>query len=302
MVALIAASLRATLNGASQILLQTHPGCGLLVLVAIGLQDRALLAGALVGLLAGTGFAWFCSYPRRDIETGLYGYNAALLGLLITLVLGGAPLAWPLILVASMLCVPLQRRLLERMRRQGRLPGFTLPFVLLGWLTLGLCGVLGGLIEARLPEPEIGGWGALGGMLRGIGQVLFLSAPAAGLCLLVALCWADRNAALWALCGSAIGIYAALLSGAAESQALAGLAGYNPALAAVALSQVHRSALFPALGIALAIAARLAFEQLGIAPLTMPFILACWAVAFGLRLARQHARRTTPGIPPSLSR
>jgi urea transporter len=122
-------------------------------------------------------------------------------------------------------------------------------------------------------------------------QALFLPGPVAGLCLFGALLLADRRAALWALCGSAVGIYVALLTGACEDQALAGLAGYNPALAALALSQLHLSALAPALGIVLAISGGLAFEQLGLPPLTMPFILACWAVTSGHRLYRSESGR-----------
>lgn len=280
--------LRSSFNGISQIFLQRHQGCGLLILIAIGIHDRTLLAGALLGLLGGTLTAWLRRYSHADIETGLYGYNAVLLGLLITLLLGLSPVACLLILLTSALSSVLQQHLLWRMRERGSLPGFTLAFVLLGWLALGLCGVLDSVIEARVPEHRLDGWGAIGGMLRGVGQVMFLADPIAGLCLLAALLLADRRAALWTLCGSAIGIYTALTAGAAETQALAGLAGYNPALAALALSQVHRSAVAPALGIALAIIARLAFEHAGVPPLTMPFILACWAVGVG---TRQYQRR-----------
>lgn len=282
---------RSTFNGVSQIFLQTHRGCGLLILIAIGMQDCALLAGALLGLFSGTLVAWLSRYSRDDIKAGLYGYNAALLGLLIALVLGPTPLAALLTLLAAALASPIQRRLLEQMRERGCLPGFTLAFVLLGWLTLALCGTLDGVVDARLPEQRLHGWGALGGIFSGVGQVIFLADPLAGLCVFLGLLWADRRAALWVLCGSAVGIYAALLGGAPQSQALAGLAGYNPALAALALSQVHRSAVAPALGIVLAILARLAFERLGVPPLTMPFILACWAVALGMR---RGAGRLTP--------
>ena len=142
-------------------------------------------------------------------------------------------------------------------------------------------------IEPALAElrPQLA---MLVGMASGMGQVMFLGAPEAGLGLLAAILVADRRAGLWALCGSGVGVYCSLLMGLSTPQALAGLDGYNPALAALALSQVHRSALAPALGIALAIACRLAFDRLGLAPLTMPFILSCWAVALGTRLAQCH--------------
>jgi urea transporter len=279
----VSSLLRSSLTGISQIFLQSHRGCGLLILVAIGLQDRILLAGALLGLLSGTFTAWLRGYSRADIETGLYGYNAALLGLLVALTLGLSPLALLLIVLTAALSTLLQYRLLKRMRERGSLPGFTLAFVLFGWLALALCGVLDAVVEARLPEPDLNDWGTLGGVMSGVGQVLFMEDPIAGLCVLIALLLADRHAALWTLCGSTVGLYVALLTGAPESSALAGLAGYNPALAALALSQVHRSALAPALGIALAIIGKLMFDRLGIPPLTMPFILACWAVALVTR-------------------
>ncbi|HCC61358.1 MAG: urea transporter [Gammaproteobacteria bacterium] len=275
--------LRSMLNGISQIFLQRHLGCGLLILFAIALHDLAFLAGALLGLLSGTLSAWRLGYPPEDIETGLYGYNAALLGLLITLMLGLAPLACLLIIMSGALSSAVQHHLLRRMRERRSLPGFTLSFVLLGWLAMGLSGALESVVEARIPEHQLDGWGALGGIMRGVGQVLFLADPMAGLCLFAALLLADRRAAVWTLCGSAVGIFMALLAGASEPSALAGLAGYNPALAALALSQVHRSALAPALGIGLAIIFRLFFDQLGLPPLTMPFILACWAVTLGKR-------------------
>jgi urea transporter len=289
----ISTLLRSTLHGISQIFLQRHQGCGVLILTAIGVHDATLLAGALLGLLSGTLTAWRRGYSHDDIGAGLYGYNAALLGLLIVLVLGLSPLAWLLIVLSGALSTLLQQRLLRRMRERGGLPGFTLAFVLLGWLALGLCGVLDAVVEARLPDHHVDGWGALGGMLRGVGQVMLLADPLAGLCLFVALLLADRRAALWTLCGSAVGIYTALIAGSSESQALAGLAGYNPALAALALSQVHRSAVAPALGIALAIILRLAFEYLSVPPLTMPFILACWAVTLG---TRRYVRRLEPQL------
>lgn len=283
---------RATLNGASQVFLQAHQGCGLLILVAIGLHDLGLLAGALLGLLVGNFTAWRCGYSRRDIETGLYGYNAALLGLLIVSMLGVTPLAALLALFSSALSVPLQGWLLRCMRERASHPGLTLPFVLLGWLLLMLCGVLEGVVDAHLAEPRLDAWGSLGGILLGIGQVMFMAAPAAGLCLLAALVLADRHAGLWTLCGSAVGLYAALLTGADEPDVLVGLAGCNPALAALALSQGYRSALVPALGIGLAISFQLFFSQLDLPPLTMPFILACWVAALGNRLLCSRARPT----------
>ncbi|WP_031302780.1 urea transporter, partial [Pseudomonas sp. EGD-AK9] len=83
--------LRALLCGFAQIFLQQHPGCGLLVLLAIVLGAPDLLGGALLGGLASMLVAQRRGYPQADIAIGLYGYNGILLGLLLSLKLAWTP-------------------------------------------------------------------------------------------------------------------------------------------------------------------------------------------------------------------
>jgi len=256
----------------------------LLILLAIAFHAPALLAGAVVGALVGTISAVALGYRQSDIDIGLYGYNAALLGLLFVLLLGLSVLTLGLIAFGSVIATLLQVRLMAAMRERNWLPGFTLPFVLFGWLALGLAGALDLVTPARLDAPLIlDGPGLLLAVASGIGQVIFLSHPLAGLLLLVAVWLADRRAAGWMLCGSVSGLALVLMAGGSEQQVLAGLAGYNPALAALAVSQVHRSWVAPLLAIIAAVLLRAGFDRLGLPPLTMPFIMACWLVALGKR-------------------
>ena len=274
----------AVLNGFSQIFLQAHPGCGLLVLLAIALHDPALLVGATVGAMAGTFGAVALGYRKPDIDIGLYGYNGILLGLLLVLLLELSALTLGLIVLGSLIANLLQMRLLAALRHRNWLPGFTLPFVLVGWLALMLAGALDLVTQARLDEPLTpDAPGLLLAVASGIGQIIFLGQPLAGLILLMAVGLADRRAAAWMLCGSVVGLVMGMAIGAPEQQLLAGLAGYNPALAALAVSQVQRSPAAPLLAIIAAVMLRLVFDRLGLPPLTMPFILACWLVALGAR-------------------
>jgi urea transporter len=274
----------ALLNGFSQIFLQAHPGCGLLVLVAIALNEPALLAGAMLGALTGTLGARALGYRKADIDIGLYGYNPILLGLLIVLLLGLSALSLTLVMVSSLAANLLQARLLAAMRERSWLPGFTLPFILFGWLSLALAGALDLVTEARLDTPlALDSQGLAVAIAAGIAQVIFLGQPLAGLLLLVAVWLADRRAAAWMLGGSVGGVALGLAIGGSEHQVLAGLAGYNPALAALAVCQVHRSPLAPLLAIIVAVLVRILFDQLGLPPLTMPFILASWLVALTTR-------------------
>ena len=275
----------AVLNGFSQIFLQAHPLCGLLIALAIALHTPALLAGALAGALAGTFGAAALGRSRADIDCGLYGYNSALLGVLIVLQLGLSAFSLGLIACAALLIDPLQTRLLAGLRERQWLPGFTLPFVLLGWLVLTLLPAPTGTPASVAP---IDAQALAFAIAAGIGQVIFLDQPLAGLLVLVAVWLADRRAARWLLAGSAAGLGIDLLFGGAHGPILAGLAGYNPALAALAVSQVQRSVWAPLLAIVAAVLARLAFDRLGLPPLTMPFILACWLVALAARRVRRQ--------------
>lgn len=287
---------RALLNGFSQIFLQNHPGCGLLVLLAIGIGAPDLLGGALLGGLSSTLTAQRWGYARADIEQGLYGYNGILLGLLISLKFTWSPLLTLLIIASAGLSSLLLAPWLQRARERHWQPAFTFPFVALGWALLSLAVPLhlqlhGGTSIESLPFDWLGGLAALA---RGLGQVIFLDSPLAGVCLFAALLLADRRAACWALLGSAAGMLLALCLGWAQDNVLAGLYGYNAALVAIALSQRHKRCWPALLGMLLAIFLQPGFEALGLPALTMPFILACWLIGAGQRLLRKTSGDCTP--------
>ncbi|OHC63048.1 MAG: urea transporter, partial [Pseudomonadales bacterium RIFCSPLOWO2_02_FULL_63_210] len=185
---------------------------------------------------------------------------------------------------------------LRCMRQRQWLPALTFPFVALSWLLLCLVQPL----QLQMPSYPVTAmhsldWLAtLQALLRGLGQVIFLDAALAGLCLWLGLLLADRRAALWALLGSAAGLSLALQQGWEQHSALAGLYGYNAALAAIALNQVHRQPWAPLLGICLALLLQPGFGALGLPPLTMPFILACWLIQASRRALHQAAIDCTP--------
>ncbi|WP_339411114.1 urea transporter [Pseudomonas sp. EA_35y_Pfl2_R5] len=287
---------RALLNGFSQIFLQAHPGCGLLVLLAIAIGASQLLGGALLGCLSSTLTAQRRGYAKADIELGLYGYNGVLLGMLISLQFAWSVLLPLLIIVSSGGSSLLLAAWMQRMRERQWLPAFTFPFVGLSWLLLWLAPAL--QLELQLatssPTQPLDWWASLIAMARGLGQVIFLDQPLAGICLLLSLLLADRRAACWALLGSTGGLALALYQGLPQHIALSGLYGYNAALAAIALSQVHRSHWLPALGVGLALLLQPGFGALGLPALTMPFILTCWLVSASQRLLSKAAADCTP--------
>lgn len=287
---------RALLNGFSQIFLQAHPGCGLLVLLAIAIGAPQLLGAALLGGLSSTLTAQRRGYAKADIALGLYGYNGILLGMLISLQFAWSALLPLLIILAAGLSSLVLAPWMRRMRERRWLPAFTFPFVALSWLLLWLAPSLQLELhnDPATAAYSLDWFSGLLALLRGLGQVIFLDKPLAGLCLWLGLLLADRRAAYWALLGSAAGLSLALQQGWDQHSALAGLYGYNATLAAIALSQVHRQPWAPLLGIGLALLLQQGFTALGLAPLTMPFILACWLIQASRRALRQAAADCTP--------
>ncbi len=290
----------ALLNGFSQIFLQAKPGCGLLVLLAIAIGAPQLLGGALLGCLSSTLTAQRRGYAKADIDLGLYGYNGVLLGMLISLQFAWSALLPLLIIVSSGASSLLLAAWMQRMRERQWLPALTFPFVGLSWLLLWLAPAMQLELAPAVPsQAQQLNWSAsLIAMARGLGQVIFLDQPLAGVCLLIGLLLADRRAACWALLGSTGGLALALYQGLPQHSALTGMYGYNAALAAIALSQVHRRPWLPALGIALALVLQPGFSALGLPALTMPFILTCWLVSATQRLLQKAAADCTP-LPPN---
>mgnify|MGYP000374316615 CR=1 FL=1 len=107
---------------------------------------------------------------------------------------------------------------------------------------------------------------------------------------------ANRRAALWALTGASLGVLLALLMDEPAS-ALLGLHSYNPALAALALSQQRRHPWLPLTGILLAIILTPGFTGLNLPALTAPFILATWLVRASQRVM-QKTRMDSPFESP----
>lgn len=270
----------ALLNGFSQIFLQRHPLCGLLCLLAILVSAPALLGGALLGGVAGLLTAQRRDYPKAERQAGLYSYNGVLLGLLISQHFAWSALLPPLILACGGLSAILTRQWLKHTSQPHDLPAYTAPFVGLAWLLPGT------VPYSALALSEADTLSVLGAPFTGLAQIMLLDQPLAGALITLGLWLANRRAAAWAVIGASSGVLIGLLLDD-TSAALLGLHSYNPALAALALSQARRQPWLPLLGILLAILLTPGFAALHLPALTAPFILACWLVRAGARILRK---------------
>ncbi|MDG3699076.1 urea transporter, partial [Pseudomonas aeruginosa] len=233
-----------------------------------------------------------------DIEAGLYGYNAVLIGMLLAFRFAWSPGLVSLVALGCLASVALQRLFLHGLRRRRWLPPYTLGFVLNGWWLVPL-GAWLGLAPATHGGCFSCAWSGtaeLAALAQGIGEIIFLGEPLAGLLVWLGLLLVSRPSAAWALAGAAASLPLAWLLGYDWASALAGLYGLNAALAGLALALRYRSAWPPLLGMGLAVTLQPLFGLLGLPALTAPFILACLLCIGGERLYLRLAGSLGPRL------
>ncbi|PIC77560.1 urea transporter [Sporosarcina sp. P19] len=135
--------LQATFNGIGQIFFLTEALPGLLLFIAVFLASRKMGIYAVIGNVAACVTALALAGEHRLVMLGLYGYNAILTILAVSVVYNTkenrfAPITG---VVAACITVPLMASVSIWLLPLG-LPALTMPFVLSTWLILGARKVL----------------------------------------------------------------------------------------------------------------------------------------------------------------
>ncbi|MBW7859088.1 MAG: urea transporter, partial [Leptonema sp. (in: Bacteria)] len=91
------------LKGFGQIMLQENAITGLLFLMGIFYGSFNMGLAAILATVCATSTAYFLKYDKSDIEKGLYGFSAALVGVAVMLFLKPVLLSWLLIIIGSVL-------------------------------------------------------------------------------------------------------------------------------------------------------------------------------------------------------
>ncbi|MEX3920707.1 urea transporter [Paraburkholderia sp. BR10872] len=294
------AAVGALLRSLGQIVLQAHAGTGACLLAALALTDWRLAFAALLGAAAANVCAVVAGHADAAIRDGLAGYNGALAALAAFTFVGDAGTAAALALIAggasAWIAGPLDRHL-----ARAPLGLYSVPCLIATWIWLplhpGSAPVASAIAAAPLAPrgtPPAAAAHAAAGVLSGLAQTTFASGAAAGLCVLAGLAWSSRRAAAYALGGAALASTLELACGASPDAFGAGLAGFNGALAALAVCALGTRAAICATMLAAAL--HLAAVRCGLPALTAPFVLASWSVHAAARRLRP-ALSTPPEEP-----
>ncbi|MGH7601533.1 MAG: urea transporter [bacterium] len=275
-------------TGLGQIMLQCSPVTGALFLIGISLNSPVMAVGASLGTIVGMAAGGFLKLSPENQKNGLYGFNAALVGIAAFCFF---PLsAWSLLLLVGGAFLSVV--VMETMMRHLRVPPYTAPFILVTWGLLWVGRVIPlapahtGNGYSWLPDLPLGG-------LTGLGQVMFQENALSGAFFLVGILACSKLRGLWALAGSLIAGAIAVASGQPGVKVAMGLFGYNAALTALALSSIAVPAFVVMIGAALTVPLVLASAALNISPLTAPFVIATWLTVMFLKLTRKVGSMST---------
>lgn len=116
------------LKGVGQIMLQENRWTGLLFLVGLFLGSWQCGVAAILATTAGTFTAMKLNYDKSQINAGLYGFSAALVGVALAFIFQTTILIWVLIILGGTLAAIIQHFFIQK-----KIPVFTFPFIIITW-------------------------------------------------------------------------------------------------------------------------------------------------------------------------
>lgn len=282
------------LRGLGQIMLQENAATGLLFLAGITIGSPVMGLAALLAVASGTLTATMLRYRKAEVEQGLYGFSAALVGVALVLFRGHGPWVWMAVGTGSAVAAVIQHYFLRR-----KVPVFTLPFVLVTWAALLLLPAPGE--AAAVPPSTLPGGMWAGALVHGFGQVIFQDGHIAGLLFLVAVALHSRIAALYGMAGASLAAGLALCGGADGSAVGSGLWSFNAVLCAIACSGTKpRNLLLLLFSVPLAVLIGQAMQGAPVPQLTFPFVAAtCLSLLVEHLVQLMRKRRGRGGMRPA---
>ncbi len=259
------------LKGVGQIMLQESALTGLLFLVAIFYDGKEMAIAAILAVLAGTLTARAFKFDTEEIQKGLDGFSAALVGIALIFYFKPVFIVWLAIIIGAAAATLIQHWFIVR-----KIPVFTLPFVLVTWIVIYFFHQVypvapSSMITAVVVHTQYDFTAAI----KGFGEVVFQGTAFAGIIIFLGVFVNSPISALYGLGGS---IIAAALSAkfAEPAEAIGmGLFGYNAVLCAIAFAgNQPKDGIWALMAVVLSVIIHVAMTAYGMIVLTFPFVAA----------------------------
>jgi urea transporter len=288
------------LRGIGQVMFQDNPLTGALFLLAIAWGSYAAgvpqvaIAGVIAVIVATLTAQWL-RVDRESLHSGLYGFNAVLVGLALATFLAPSTLLWVYVVLGAAVSVVVTLATTNVVKPWGG--ALTFPFVLTTWLLLLATYGFSGLVGTALPSGNVVTAfqpyeasplqliDLVQGVFQSISQVFLKASGIAALLLLAGLAVNSLAAAAFALGGAILAVLTAHLFGVESELITGGLLGFSPVLTAIALGTVFyqpswRVVAYTVLATVFTVivqsALNVALTPFAIPALTAPFVLVTW--------------------------
>ena len=290
------------LSGFAQIAFNDNSFSGLLMVVAVALAYPVQAVSGVVCVATATLLSWLLGVPRGLVRCGLYGFNAALLGLALPVaVFPGQGVTAQVLLYAVIggaLTVLLTAALSSFFSAYNVSP-LSMAYCV-SMLLMVPAGVLMGTLGASKAAPAVAAlvtegaaWAPaefLTACLAGVAQVLWVETPYVGVLYLVAVAFASRVDVVLSVVGALVGTGTAIALGIPKDSIMLGLYGYNAVLLMKVMGRAFK--ITPAsLALAVALAAgtvmvgaglSVIFSPTGIGSFAAwPYVILCVAAFLG---------------------
>lgn len=268
--ALLPAFIQEILKGLSQIMLQENNWTGLLFILGIMYGSPIMALAAIIATMAGTITAHLFNYNRANIQQGLFGFNAALVGVAVLLFFKPFPITWLLLILASVASTLLHRFFIKK-----KIPAYTLSFVIVVWILIfSVKAFIPHLLQGDSQssfQPE----NLFPFPIYGYAQVIFQDQFLSGAIFFIAVFIHSPKAALLGLAGATISGIVAALIGVPDTTIATGLTGYNAVLCAIALGgETKKELIWMTFGVVLSLFISILMTQYNVIQLTFPFVAA----------------------------
>ncbi|CAA7195861.1 urea transporter [Chryseobacterium potabilaquae] len=226
------------LKGVGQIMLQENRWTGLLFIIGIFLGSWQGGTAVLLSTSVGTLTAMKLRYEKSEIEAGLYGFSAALVGVALSFVFQTTWLIWLLIIVGGALASIIQHFFIKR-----KIMVFTFPFIIITWIFVFVLHNFTQIPPSEMisSTAEAADYSDFLTCTNAFGEVIFQGGIMSGVIFFIAVFISSPAAALYGFAASILGAYISHVNGEPIEKIHMGLFGFNAVLSAIVFSGFKKS-------------------------------------------------------------
>lgn len=287
-------------RGISQIFFTSHALFGAVLAVILALFDPRFAGIVLIGCAASTATAWLSS-DKKAVESGITGFNGALVGAIATVHSGYTLRTVAFAILGGIGCAILFKALTllfeNTALRSLHLPVASAPFALIATPLFAFTGTMQSEWDLTIAD-GVAGIGF--GFFNGIAEVFFTDGWIIGVLLILAAVIFNRTVAMFIIVGAGIGaLGASLFHGPVEAST--GLFTYCTVLASMAVGGVFwsdRPMKIRVIGAITTAALVLILQPLlaltGLPVTAWPFLIALWITIGVDSIISAHRNKKTP--------